>query len=89
MMKGKKPLTARTTAKMTDEELDQRLLDILPMKLLEIYQHFGAGSYSSRTVKKRVRTRLNTLTDKGDIYTTGHNIGSTIYHKKEKHQENI
>ena len=89
--KKEKPLTAYTTARMTEEEIDQHILDLLdisPTTRSEIYAYFGAGWISSRKTKKRVRSRLNALEDKGDIYTKGSTLGLT-YHKKEKRQENI
>ncbi len=88
MMKGKKHLTAQTTAHMTDEEIDQYLLDLLPMTRSEIYGQFGADWSAARRTKKRIRTRLNALMDEGMIYATGRVSGLT-YHKRKKHQESI
>ena len=91
MMKEKKHLTAYATARMTEEEIDQHilnLLDISPMKRSEIYAYFGATWTHSRTTKKRIRSRLNGLEDKKEVYTEGSTLGLT-YHKKEKRQENI
>ena len=67
---------------MDDGDIDRILLGFLPMKLTEIYERCGVGRSRNRTIKNKVRKRLNALKDRGLISTKG-----KTYYKKDEHQE--
>ena len=82
-------ITPHLLGHMSDTDVDQILLRLLPISLPELYETCGIGRSHAKKTKKRIRKRLNALIDKELAYLKGSGFHNTVYHRKKKYKENV